>query len=183
MRAGGMYQAFSCFLLSLSPFPSYTAVGQAVLNILSYFILQPAINFKLFSSHLQWWHTIHDIRMHIRCQMDTFAHLAWCKEKRNERFSPQTFTCANLRGNMLLPPSTFMHHLIQFHVPWNCNNSRINAAFFSISLLSVLMVSCYRSIPTACFIFSSWHEVADCLQEEARWTGTFSNTDLPEIDV
>lgn len=49
MRAGGGgYQLFS---FSLS-FPAHTAVRQAALNISSYFILQPAINIKLFSSHL-----------------------------------------------------------------------------------------------------------------------------------
>lgn len=117
MRAGGMYQAFSCFLFSLSPslFPP-TLQSDSVKYLISYFILQLAINFKLFSSHLQWCRTTHGTRTH---QLPNgFTISLGAKRRKWTVFTTilhtRHLTWRSSRGNMLLSPSTFMDYLIQF---------------------------------------------------------------------
>lgn len=114
MRAGGMYQPFSCFLFSLSlSHVSFLRCSQAVLNISS-LILSSSLPSISSCSSLIYSGVPPPMRPgRIDCQ--TVSLFNSVQREANEQLLPHFFTCANQRAATLLSPGTFIDDLIQFH--------------------------------------------------------------------
>lgn len=114
MRAGGMYQAFSCFLFSLS-LPPRLQSGNVKHLTLTLSSSSPSIS--SCSPLIYSGATLATRPGHINCQTISLSRLV--QRESNEQFFLQSFTCANQPDALSVETycSLQAHSLIQFHEP------------------------------------------------------------------